>query len=95
LTGTDDAGRGLVVRPRDDVAPTGPLTGSGALPGSALTIDRVGQEGARRVVVSANFCGELAVGQVQRALTDQAERGRVPEGGGAAVAEDDLVAVGQ
>ena len=39
--------------------------------------------------------GELAVGEVQRAALDQAEGGGVPEGGGAAVAQRDLIAVGQ
>src|SRR5680860_1350793 len=39
--------------------------------------------------------GELSEGQVLAALTDQAERGDVPEGGGAAVAENHLVALGQ
>src|SRR5690606_5523289 len=38
---------------------------------------------------------ELAVGEVQRPLVDQPERGGVPERGGAAVAEDHLIAVGQ
>ena len=40
------------------------------------------------------LAAELAVGQVQRALVDQPERGGVPERRRAAVAEDDLVAVG-
>ena len=43
----------------------------------------------------ANLRGELAEGQVLRLVLDQAVRRDVPEGGGAAVAEDDLVALGQ
>ncbi len=68
--------------------------GFGALPGVGLDDDRVADErvlGHRRGELAA----ELAVGQVQRALVDQPERGGIPERRRAAVAEDDLVAVGQ
>ena len=67
--------------------------GSGALPGSALTMigsPTNGLAGHGRGELGA----ELAERQVQRALVDQPERGGIPERGRAAVAEDDLVAVG-
>ena len=68
--------------------------GLGALPGSALMIDRVADE---RVLGDrgGELRAELAVGQVQRALVDEPERRGVPERRRAAVAEDHLVAVGQ
>ena len=56
--------------------------------------DRVGQE-RRALRDRRELLGELAEGQVQRALAHEPGGGGVPEGGGAAVAEDDLVAVGQ
>ena len=52
--------------------------GAGASPGSALTTIGSPRNGAPAVTV-ANFDGELAEGQVQRALADEAERGGVPE----------------
>ena len=72
----------------------GSACGSGAVPGSALTTTRVGEE-RRALRGLGELRGELAVGEVQRALADQAERRGVPERRGAAVAEDDLVARGQ
>ena len=63
--------------PRRARRATGRPAGSGALPGSALTTTGSARNGAP-FVDSANFGGELAVGQVQRALADQAERGRRP-----------------
>ena len=62
--------------------------------GLGLDHDRVGQErgaGGRL----GELRGELAVGQVQRPLADEPGGGCVPEGGRAAVAERDLVAVRQ
>ena len=43
----------------------------------------------------ANFDAELTEGEVLALLADQPEGGDVPERGRAAVAEDDLVALGQ
>ena len=54
---------------------------------------RIGQERGARCD-GAEFRGELAVGQVQRAVPDQAEGGGIPERGGAAVAEYHLVSLG-
>ena len=67
--------------------------GFGALPAIGLDDDRVADE---RVLGDrgGELRAELAVGQVQRALVDQPERGGVPERRRPAVAEDDLVAVG-
>ena len=60
---------------------------------SAEIISGSSQNGAP-VVDRRELLGELAVCQVRRAALDEPERGRVPEGGGAAVSEHDLVAVG-
>ena len=89
------AGRGLVVRPGDHVgAVLGGRRGIRGVAGRRLDDDRVGKE--RRVLgAGRDLRGELAVAQVQCALADDAGDRRVPEGGGAAVAEQDLVAVGQ
>ena len=87
-----DTGRGLVVRPGDDVDRRIGL-GFRCAAGIGLDDDRVADErvlGDRRGELGA----ELAVGQVQRALVDQAEGGGVPERGGPAVAEHHLVSVG-
>ena len=66
----------------------------GSVAGRRVDDDRVGQE--RRLARAGRELGrELAVGQVQRALADQAAGGGVPERRRAAVAERDLVAVGQ
>ena len=62
--------------------------------GIGLDQDRVGEERRARGDLG-ELLRELAVGEVQGALADQPGRGGVPEGGRAAVAEDDLVAVGQ
>ena len=93
------ARRSLVVRPRDHVGaasaaaqPT--AAGSGASPGSAVTTTgspRNGALGADR----GELLRELTEGQVRRTLARRAERGRVPERGRAAVAERDLVPIGQ
>ncbi len=56
--------------------------------------DRVGEERRRRSA-GGELRGELAEHQVLRLRLDQAERGRVPEQRGAAVAEHDLPIVGQ
>ena len=70
------------------------LLGTGRAARLGLDDQRVLEEGsvARD---GRELLGELAEGQVQRAPLDQAEGGRVPEGGRAAVAERDLVALGQ
>ena len=68
--------------------------GLGRVAGLGLDHDRVGEE-RRAGGHLRELARELAVGEVQRALADQAGRGRVPEGGRAAVAERDLVAVGR
>ena len=85
------AGRRLVVRPGDDV---GPRIGgrSGRVARLGRHDDRVGEERrlGRRL---RELRGELPVGEVQRAVAHEAERGRVPECGRAAVAERHLVAV--
>ena len=58
----------------------------GRVAGRRLDHDRVGQE-RRAARARRELRGELAVGQVQRALAHQAARRRVPERGRAAVAE--------
>ena len=61
--------------------------------GVGLQHDRVAEE--RRVAGHVGeLAAELAVGQVQRAIAHERQRRGVPEGGRAAVAERDLVAVG-
>ena len=72
----------------------GSLVGSGASPGSALTTIGSARNGAP-FVTGGELLRELAEGQVQGALAHEAGGGGVPEGGRSAVAEDDLVAVGQ
>ena len=72
----------------------GSAAGSGASPGSAST--RIGS--ARKGAAGGRLgelLRELAVGEVQGALAHEPGGGGVPEGGRAAVAERDLVAVGQ
>ena len=59
-----------------------------------LDQDRVGEEG-RAGGRLGELLRELAVGEVQGALAHEPGGGGVPEGGRAAVAERDLVAVGQ
>ena len=66
----------------------------GRVAGGRLDHDRVAQE-RRAARARRELRGELAVGEVQRPLAHQAARGRIPERGRAAVAERDLVAVGQ
>ena len=93
LHGHRDTGRGFVVRPRDEVDGRIRLRLRGAAR-VGLDDDGVADE---RVLDDARgeLRTELAVGQMQRALVDQPERRGVPERRRAAVAEDDLVAVGQ
>ena len=69
--------------------------GPGRVPGSLVITDGSASQGAfcRRAV--ANLRGELAEGQVLAPLADQPEAGDVPERRRAAVAEHDLVALGQ
>ena len=86
-------GRGLVVGPGEDVG--GGVGGRlRRVAGLGLDHDRVGEERRRRGRLG-ELLRELAVGEVQGALAHQPGGGGLPEGGGAAVAEDDLVAVGQ
>ena len=66
----------------------------GRVAGLGLDHDRVGEE-RRAGGRLGELRGELAVDEMQGALAHQPGGGRVPEGGRAAVAEDDLVAVGQ
>ena len=93
LHGHHHAGRGLVVGPGDRVRPRigGRRRG---IAGLGLDQDRVGQKGGAGGRLG-ELRGELAVGEMQRSLADQAAGGRVPERGRAAVAQRDLVAVGQ
>ena len=62
--------------------------------GLGLDHDRVGEE-RRAGGRLGELARELAVGQMQRPLADQPRGGGIPERGRAAVAERDLVAVGQ
>ena len=84
-----DAGRRLVVGPGDHIG-LWVRPWLGRVAGLGLNHDGVGEErgapGAR-----GELGGELPVGQVQRALTDQAAGGGVPERSRPAVAEHDLV----
>ena len=66
----------------------------GRVAGLGLDQDRVGEEG-RAGGRLGELLRELAVGEVQGALAHEPGGGGVPEGGRAAVAERDLVAVGQ
>ena len=88
------AGRGLVVRPGVDVDARLGARRRAACPGSALMTVGSARNGAFWVT-AGELGGELAEGQVLGALADQAERRDVPERGRPAVAEHDLVAVGQ
>ena len=72
----------------------GSATGLGRVAGLGLDHDRVGEE-RRAGGRLGELLRELAVGEVQGALAHQPGGGGVPEGGRAAVAERDLVAVGQ
>jgi hypothetical protein len=86
------AGRGLVVRPRDDVA--GRVGDrQGRVAGSRVDDDRVLQE-RRRLRDLRELVGELAVAEVQRALAHQVQRRGVPEARRPAVAQRDLVVLG-
>ena len=87
------AGRRLVVRPRDGVdVRIGGRSGRGS--GVGADDDRIVQ--VRGALGDAGeLRAELAEGQVQRAPPDEAGCRGVPERGGAAVAENDLVAVRQ
>ena len=82
------------MRPADDVGATGRRSAPARR--RARPRRRSGRRGtARRRSTVANLLRELAVGQVQRALADEAGGRGVPERGRAAVAEHDLVAVGE
>ena len=83
---------GLVVRPADGVHAVGAVR-LGRVARIGADDNRIGQMGrARRDL--RELLRELAVGQVERALADEAGGRGVPERGRAAVAERDLVAVG-
>ena len=73
---------------------SGSAVGLGRVAGLGLDHDRVGEEG-RRGGRLGELLRELAVGEVQGALAHQPGGGGLPEGGRAAVAERDLVAVGK
>ena len=92
-TATITPGRGLVVGPRDHV---GGRVGDRDRRVARLGLDddRIGQEGGagRRL---GELRRELAVGQVQGTLADEPGGRGVPECGGPAVAQRDLVAVRQ
>ena len=81
------------MRPGVDVDVGGRL-GVGCVTGVGRQDLRVGEERGL-AGDGGELGGELTERQVLGPVADQAERGRVPEGRGAAVAEDDLVAVGQ
>ena len=66
----------------------------GGVAGLGLDHDRVAEE-RRRGGRLGELLRELAVDEVQGALAHEPGGGGLPEGGGAAVAERDLVAVGQ
>ena len=68
--------------------------GSGGVPGSDFDDGRVAEE-RRELRGLGELRRELAEGQVLALLADQPERRDVPERGRAAVAEHDLVALGQ
>ena len=72
----------------------GSAVGAGRVAGLGLDHDRVGEE-RRAGGRLGELLRELAVGEVQGALAHEPGGGGVPEGGRAAVAERDLVAVGQ
>ena len=72
----------------------GSLVGSGASPGSAVTTIGSRRNGAPAVTV-ANFWENSPKARCSCALADEPGGGGVPEGGGPAVAERDLVAVGE
>ena len=87
------AGRRLVVRPGEDVG--GRIRDRcGRAAGIGLHDDRVAEE-RRSGADRRELLGELAEAQVQGALADETGGGGVPEGGRAAVAEDDLVVLGE
>ena len=86
-------GRGLVVRPGVDVDA---LLGDGLGQRAGVAGDHGrGRRATARRGGLGELRGELTEGQVLALLSDQAERRDVPEGGGAAVAEHHLVAVGE
>ncbi len=93
LDGNGHPGRCFVVRPGDDVDGRVRLR-LWCAARVGLDDHRVADErvlGHRRGELRAEF----PVGEVQRALVDEPECRRVPERGGTAVAQDDLVAVGR
>ena len=74
--------------------PSGAADACGRVPGSAATTSGSSSQGAAAVAFG-ELRGELAEGVVAGAALDQAERGRLPEGGRAAEGEQHLVAVGE
>jgi hypothetical protein len=92
LDGQHHAGRGLVVGPGDDVA-VGVGLGRRRGAGIGRPDHRVLEE-RRALGDLGELRAELPEGEVLGAALDQAEGGGVPEARRAAVAEDDLVAVG-
>ena len=88
------AGRGLVVGPGVDVDALLGRRRTASEPGSLAITDGAASHGAAAAAV-ANFAENSPKRQVLALLADQAEGRDVPERGGAAVAEHDLVAVGQ
>ena len=70
----------------------GSAAGVGASPGSASITIGSARKGAPPATL-ANLARELAEAEMEGSLADQARRGRIPERGGAAIAEHDLIAV--
>ena len=90
--GDGHAGRGLVVGERVEVDPGFGL-GGGRRAGGGTDDGGVAQERGPGGALG-ELRGELAEDEVLALLLDEPEDGGVPEGGGPAVAEDHLVAVG-
>ncbi len=81
------------MRPADQV--TGRIGNRlGGIAGWSGHHDGIGQEWRARGDCG-EFCGELAITEVQRALPNQTQRGGIPECRGTAIAEHDLVALRQ
>ena len=84
------AGRGLVVRPGEDVG--GRVARAARARRRARRCTTIGSaRNGAPAVTDANFWENSPKRQVQGALADEAGGGGVPEGGRPAVAEDDLV----
>ena len=89
-----DAGRGLVLRASSTRRRRRSPAGSGWVPG-ALSITSGSSRWGAAFVAAANFDENSPHTRCWLRALDQPERGRVPERGGAAVAEQHLVAVGE